>query len=209
MYLSDITFIEDGSSDFLPLDSSVEETKTARQPVFSPLINFGKRRLVAKTTGEIQQYQNTPYLLHPEPDIESYLLRLPSFAAKPIALPGSDSSKLDIDKFNDAVYQQSVQDEPRNVTDKSELPEFDRQTFNDKSMAKLRREFLLSTHGKSMRTGSTVTRVSVSFVFCFCFLKKKKNYHSRALMLLLSSSFFGGTEFQYGEYEQWNDQSIG
>lgn len=41
MYLSDITFIEEGSADFLPLDPAAEAKD--KKPVLSNLINFGKR----------------------------------------------------------------------------------------------------------------------------------------------------------------------
>ncbi|EDQ91945.1 uncharacterized protein MONBRDRAFT_14402 [Monosiga brevicollis MX1] len=52
MYLTDMTFIEEGSSDTIP------------SPLGGvPLINFSKRRLLARTTGTIQQYQNQQYVL--------------------------------------------------------------------------------------------------------------------------------------------------
>lgn len=41
MYLSDITFIEEGSSDFLPLDPKVDPK--IKTPKMSTLVNFGKR----------------------------------------------------------------------------------------------------------------------------------------------------------------------
>ena len=114
MYLSDVTFIEEGSPDFLPVDPNVGQK--AKNPELSNLINFGKRqeeptlialletllyaashlllsalvcvcihvwvffrtiqwcdmicrRLVAKTTGEIQQLQSSAYPLSVEPGI--------------------------------------------------------------------------------------------------------------------------------------------
>jgi hypothetical protein len=45
VYLSDLTFIEDGNAD----------------TVHNGLINFDKRRFLANVISEIQQYQQTPY----------------------------------------------------------------------------------------------------------------------------------------------------
>lgn len=67
MYLTDITFIEEGSSDFL-LNGGIEGKGEPQE--LSQLINFGKRRLVARTTRQIQLYQNQPYCLAPEPAIQ-------------------------------------------------------------------------------------------------------------------------------------------
>eukprot|EP01103_Thecamoeba_quadrilineata_P019256 TRINITY_DN7710_c0_g1_i1.p1 TRINITY_DN7710_c0_g1~~TRINITY_DN7710_c0_g1_i1.p1 ORF type:complete len:1179 (-),score=318.56 TRINITY_DN7710_c0_g1_i1:14-3550(-) len=58
MYLTDLTFIEDGNPDLLP---------------DGVLINFMKRRRVAAVIQEIQQYQLTPYPLAKVKQIRSYL----------------------------------------------------------------------------------------------------------------------------------------
>eukprot|EP01102_Stenamoeba_stenopodia_P019992 TRINITY_DN765_c0_g1_i2.p1 TRINITY_DN765_c0_g1~~TRINITY_DN765_c0_g1_i2.p1 ORF type:complete len:733 (-),score=247.38 TRINITY_DN765_c0_g1_i2:175-2373(-) len=57
MYLTDLTFIEDGTPDRLQ----------------GGLINFSKRRRVAGVIREIQQYQQTPYALKPIPAILTFL----------------------------------------------------------------------------------------------------------------------------------------
>lgn len=60
-YLSDLTFIEQGSPDFLPVDEGANGK--SKDTALSQLINFGKRRLSAKTIVEIQQNQVQPYNL--------------------------------------------------------------------------------------------------------------------------------------------------
>jgi len=57
VYLSDLTFIEEGNPDFLE----------------NGYINFFKRRMVAEVIKEIQQYQQTPYNLTPVPALQKYL----------------------------------------------------------------------------------------------------------------------------------------
>lgn len=68
VYLSDLTFIEDGNSDY----------------VFGDLINFDKRRFLANVITEIQQYQQTPYSLQEVPLIRDFLtsIRGKSFLLK-------------------------------------------------------------------------------------------------------------------------------
>jgi len=61
MYLTDLTFINDGIPLYLP------ETC---------LINFDKCRKVSASVLEIMQYQQTPFCLHPVEDIQSYLSQL-------------------------------------------------------------------------------------------------------------------------------------
>jgi len=65
VYLSDITFIEEGNPDML-----------------SELINFQKRELVSKVIIELQTYQHTPYNLTVVPKIASLLKRLPTKTEK-------------------------------------------------------------------------------------------------------------------------------
>jgi len=67
MYLTDITFIEEGSSDFL---FEVGTENQSKPQELKHMINFGKRRLVARTTRQIQLYQNQPYCLDVQPDVK-------------------------------------------------------------------------------------------------------------------------------------------
>ena len=60
MYLTDLTFIEEGNPDKLQ-DGS---------------INFTKRQRLSEVIAEIQTYQNTPYHLRPVPAITEYLLNV-------------------------------------------------------------------------------------------------------------------------------------
>ncbi|KKK14636.1 hypothetical protein AOCH_006088 [Aspergillus ochraceoroseus] len=58
VYLTDLTFIEDGIPSLTP----------------SELINFNKRAKTAEVIRDIQQYQNSPYLLTPVPELQDYIL---------------------------------------------------------------------------------------------------------------------------------------
>ncbi|KAL8688534.1 MAG: hypothetical protein Q9218_005582 [Villophora microphyllina] len=59
VYLTDLTFIEDGIS------SVIKKTN---------LINFAKRAKTAEVIRDIQQYQNVPYPLKPVGDLQDYIL---------------------------------------------------------------------------------------------------------------------------------------
>ncbi|KAL8677616.1 MAG: hypothetical protein Q9186_005975 [Xanthomendoza sp. 1 TL-2023] len=59
VYLTDLTFIEDGIS------SVIKKTN---------LINFAKRAKTAEVIRDIQQYQNVPYPLKPVTDLQDYIL---------------------------------------------------------------------------------------------------------------------------------------
>lgn len=61
VYLSDLTFIEDGNMDF------IKDTK---------LVNFEKRSMVAKVLTEIQGFQQIDYCLRPVPEIQVFLNKL-------------------------------------------------------------------------------------------------------------------------------------
>lgn len=60
IYLTDLTFIEDG------IPSIIKKTQ---------LINFAKRAKTAEVIRDIQQYQNVPYGLQPVPELREYILR--------------------------------------------------------------------------------------------------------------------------------------
>eukprot|EP00045_Choanoeca_perplexa_P007005 m.61483 g.61483 ORF g.61483 m.61483 type:complete len:1121 (-) comp13883_c0_seq1:104-3466(-) len=154
MYLTDITFIEEGSPDFI----TVEDVN---------LINFGKRRMVAKTTGQIQEYQDQPYQLVETAEIQDFLLQVPSLVADPIPLPDSDASGKDIEAFEESVYQMSLAIEPRGV-EKADLPQ-GQPLIQDPTAIQSRKE-LLSANVKSrfgsknrdsrVRTSSVASNVS-------------------------------------------------
>ncbi|KAF2490131.1 ras GEF [Lophium mytilinum] len=59
VYLTDLTFIEDG------IPSLIKKTN---------LINFAKRARTAEVIRDIQQYQNVPYPLQPVPELQDYIL---------------------------------------------------------------------------------------------------------------------------------------
>jgi son of sevenless-like protein len=59
VYLTDLTFIEDG------IPSVIKK---------SAAINFAKRAKTAEVIRDIQQYQNVPYPLQPVPELQEYIL---------------------------------------------------------------------------------------------------------------------------------------
>ena len=59
MYLTDLTFIEDG------IPSTIKKTNT---------INFAKRAKTAEIIRDIQQCQNEPYPLQPVPELQDYII---------------------------------------------------------------------------------------------------------------------------------------
>ncbi|KAL5433309.1 hypothetical protein PMIN05_008430 [Paraphaeosphaeria minitans] len=59
VYLTDLTFIEDG------IPSLIKKTN---------LINFAKRAKTAEVIRDIQQFQNVPYPLQPVPELQDYIL---------------------------------------------------------------------------------------------------------------------------------------
>ncbi|KAL9657697.1 hypothetical protein ABK040_005050 [Willaertia magna] len=62
IYLSDLTFIEDGNPD------RINSTKTSRN-----LINWRKRQFVANVISEVMQYKNPPYNIQPVHQIQELL----------------------------------------------------------------------------------------------------------------------------------------
>jgi len=102
VYLTDLTFIEDGNNDYIPrkdeekseksMDSSsttgattttgTTGTTTSTPPITptsastpkrEEIINFSKQSKVADVIREIQQYQNQVYCLHSVPEIQKFL----------------------------------------------------------------------------------------------------------------------------------------
>eukprot|EP00730_Choanoeca_flexa_P003297 TRINITY_DN11358_c0_g1_i1.p1 TRINITY_DN11358_c0_g1~~TRINITY_DN11358_c0_g1_i1.p1 ORF type:complete len:1117 (+),score=242.00 TRINITY_DN11358_c0_g1_i1:57-3407(+) len=148
MYLTDITFIEDGSPDNL----TVKDTE---------LINFGKRRMVAKTTCQIQEYQDQPYQLVEVGEVQDFLLEAPSLVSDPIPFPDSDATAKDISKFEDAVYSLSLKLEPRGG-DKADLPQ-GTPLITDTVAIATRRD-LLSAHSKTRFGSKSSVRTRTSSV---------------------------------------------
>jgi son of sevenless len=60
VYLTDLTFIEDG------IPSTIKKTN---------LINFAKRAKTAEVIRDIQQYQNAPFNLQPVQELQDYILQ--------------------------------------------------------------------------------------------------------------------------------------
>jgi son of sevenless-like protein len=87
-YLTDLTFIEDGNSDFLKTDAR--------------LINFSKRTKTGEVIREIQQYQSLPYNITPVPELQVFLDEL--LADQPLEDEGE-------------MYDLSLQLEPRERED--------------------------------------------------------------------------------------------
>merc|ERR1711916_273871 len=65
MYLTDLTFIDDGNPDFV------------QSPTNAKLINFYKRTLVVNVIHEVQQYQQTRYELPNNNELEAFIQELP------------------------------------------------------------------------------------------------------------------------------------
>jgi len=60
VYLTDLTFIEDGNNDFLPAPNN-------------HLINFDKRKKISKSITEIKMYQQIPYFFNDVTEIQDFL----------------------------------------------------------------------------------------------------------------------------------------
>ena len=115
MYLSDMVFIEESNSDALPSGSGGDGG--------AQLINFGKRRMLAKTTSEIQVLQSRPYTLSVQPEIRAFILDFPSHSVHTsITLPSATATKAEQETFTDEAYDKSRAIEPRDVEDKADLP---------------------------------------------------------------------------------------
>lgn len=66
VYLTDLTFIEDGNPDFMKrgIDNHGEQNR---------LINYAKRMKTADVLLEIQKFQSIPYALTSVPELQEYL----------------------------------------------------------------------------------------------------------------------------------------
>jgi hypothetical protein len=65
IFLSDLTFVEEGNPDTLEVAGNAE-----------PLVNFVKRRKVAEVIEKICDYQHDTYRFHEVPEIRDYLIQM-------------------------------------------------------------------------------------------------------------------------------------
>lgn len=96
MYLTNFVHIEEAMTDFLVNNEN--------------LINFSKRRRFAEIIGEIQQFQNQPYCLTPEPKIRHFLENLD---------PLKDMTELE---FSNELYDKSNELELKNAKQPAKFP---------------------------------------------------------------------------------------
>ncbi|EGD80856.1 hypothetical protein PTSG_01442 [Salpingoeca rosetta] len=143
LYLTDITFMEDGSPDYLSLDPSAP----GKDVQGSDIINFSKRRLVGETCMTIQQFQNRTYNLATEDIIKEFLLRLPPVHERAQPLP--DGSKASIQQFEDIMYEQSLKLEPRGAATATAGEKL----FQDTKDFKVCRDSILSPHNPRLSVG--------------------------------------------------------
>eukprot|EP00911_Craspedida_sp_UC1_P000321 UC1_evm3s244 len=150
MYQSDITFIEDGNPDYLPLDGQAAE---------SSLINFKKRRLVAKVIDKVQQYQNKPYNLAREDTVRRYCLDLPASTSRSsLPLPQLGATTKEKNDFEQTLFDMSLVLEPRGVEDKTDLPSAARIITDPRYHEAVRQYLSNSSGGKGtvrIKTGTT------------------------------------------------------
>eukprot|EP01147_Barroeca_monosierra_P001967 gene1967-5051_t len=104
LYLTDITFMEDGSPDYL-ISEDLDD-------IGPRLINFSKRRLVGETCMTIQQFQHRTYNLQLHPQLQAFLHELPSVTNDGTPLP--DSTKAEATSFEESMFRLSLAREPRN-----------------------------------------------------------------------------------------------
>jgi hypothetical protein len=118
------------------------------------LIHFGKRRLVAKVILEVQRLQARPYSFSPHYELREFFLDFPGLndvtdtdditgttsggGGRTIDFPPPGAAKADLEKFDEAVYQQSLAIEPRAAKgDKHALP-FGLKLFDSRAQQKRR-----------------------------------------------------------------------
>lgn len=78
LYLTDLTFIEDGNPDFLQPPSTFSPSSSSPSAQYPPyasnqLINFTKQSKTAEIIKQIQQFQVTKYNLKSIPEIQDFL----------------------------------------------------------------------------------------------------------------------------------------
>ncbi|KAJ1569768.1 hypothetical protein HK405_004497 [Cladochytrium tenue] len=78
LYLNDLTFIEDGSPNFLKPGGAAAQSATTSAtgepaPHQEQLVNFGKRMKTSEVIREVQQFQSAPYLFTQVPELQEFL----------------------------------------------------------------------------------------------------------------------------------------
>eukprot|EP00056_Hartaetosiga_gracilis_P003208 m.60965 g.60965 ORF g.60965 m.60965 type:complete len:1082 (+) comp11369_c0_seq2:121-3366(+) len=108
IYQTDIVKAEDDTiPNFLPSVEGDEETRKN-----SLIINFAKRRQVARACIAIERFQNRTYNLAVDEDVQNFIVGAPSVMNPPFSVPAESTSSA-LNAFEDALYQQSLRLEPR------------------------------------------------------------------------------------------------
>eukprot|EP00055_Hartaetosiga_balthica_P005552 m.16465 g.16465 ORF g.16465 m.16465 type:complete len:1076 (-) comp4619_c0_seq1:65-3292(-) len=145
IYQTDIVKAEDETiPNFLPAIVGDESSRKG-----SGIINFAKRRQVARACIAIERFQNRTFNFTPDEDIENFIVGAPSVMNPPFTVP-EESTSVALNAFEDALYQQSLRLEPR-----SGEPLEGKRLFEDVKLLHERRDIVVkSKQRKSMKSFS-------------------------------------------------------